>query len=143
MKISFVIRTEDIKRRVVEAIRSLSVDHPHKVSIRPESLRTLEQNSKMWAMLTDVAKQVCWYGQYLSKESWKDVLTAGLKKQTAVPGIDGGFVVIGARTSKMSIKEMVDLITLAYAFGQEQEVKWSEKSKKTINQLELTPNQKE
>ena len=137
MKINFVIRDNNLKNAAIKAIQSLSVDHPHKVSIRPESLRTLEQNSKMWAMLTDIEKQVCWYGQYLNKESWKDVLTAGLKKQTAVPGIDGGFVVIGARTSKMSIKEMVDLITLAYAFGQEQKVKWSEKTKKTIDELEL------
>jgi hypothetical protein len=53
-------------------------------------------------------------------------LTAALKKQKAVPGIDGGFVVIGARTRNMTIREMGDLVELMYAFGAEQNVQWSE-----------------
>jgi hypothetical protein len=41
-----------------------------------------------------------------------------------VPGIEGGFVVIGARTSKMSIAEMNELIELAVMFGAQQNVKF-------------------
>ncbi|KKS35462.1 MAG: NinB protein [Parcubacteria group bacterium GW2011_GWE2_42_14] len=80
----------------------------------------------MWAMLTDISSQVDWYGNKLTKEEWKIVLTAGLKQQKVVPGLDGGFVAIGSSTSKMSIAEMADLITLGYAFGNEKGVKWSE-----------------
>jgi hypothetical protein len=110
------------------AVRSIVVDpkHPVKVSItEAKNIRTLAQNDHMWGVLTDISNQVEWYGQKLTKEEWKDVLTAGLKKQKVVPGIDGGFVVIGARTSKMSVKEMIDLLDLAYAFGNEHDVKWS------------------
>lgn len=137
MKISFTIRNNDIRNRVIEAIRSLSFDHPHTVSIKPESLRTLEQNAKMWAMLTDISKQVIWYDMKLTPENWKDMVTASMKKQNqqTIPGIDGGFVVLGARTSKMSIKEMIDVITVAYAFGNEKGVKWSKKSKQTAEEL--------
>jgi hypothetical protein len=71
----------------------------------------------MWAMLHDVAQQVDWYGQKLSAEEWKDVCTASLKKQRAVPGIDGGFVILGARTSKMSKAEIGELMELIEAFG--------------------------
>ena len=78
----------------------------------------------MWANLEDIAQQVVWYGQKLDKQEWKDVLTAGLKKQKIVPGIEGGFVVIGARTSKMSIAEMNELIELAVMFGTQQGVKF-------------------
>ena len=78
----------------------------------------------MWANLEDIAQQVIWYGQKLDKQEWKDVLTAGLKKQKIVPGIEGGFVVIGARTSKMSIAEMNELIELAVMFGTQQGVKF-------------------
>jgi len=78
----------------------------------------------MWANLEDIAQQVVWYGQKLDKQEWKDVLTAGLKKQKIVPGIEGGFVVIGARTSKMSIAEMNELIELATMFGAQQGVKF-------------------
>jgi hypothetical protein len=78
----------------------------------------------MWANLEDIAQQVVWYGQKLDKQEWKDVLTAGLKKQKIVPGIEGGFVVIGARTSKMTIAEMNELIELSTMFGAQQGVKF-------------------
>jgi hypothetical protein len=91
--------------------------------------RTLDQNAKLWPMLTDISKQVEWYGQKLIPEEWKDVLTAGLKKQRAVPGIDGGFVILGAHTSLMSTRDLSELVELAYAFGAEHGVKWSEPKK--------------
>jgi hypothetical protein len=78
----------------------------------------------MWANLEDIAQQVVWYGVKLTKEEWKDVLTAALKKQKVVPGIEGGFVVIGARTSKMTVSEMTELIELSTAFGTQQGVKF-------------------
>ena len=56
---------------------------------RPMDVRTLDQNSRLWAMLTELSRQVEWYGQRLRPEEWKDVMTAALKKQRAVPGIDG------------------------------------------------------
>ena len=57
-----------------------------------------------------------WYGQKLTAEEWKDVLTAALKKEKVVPGINGGFVVLGQRTSKMSKDEFSELIELTHAF---------------------------
>ena len=78
----------------------------------------------MWANLEDIAQQVIWYGVKLTKDEWKDVLTAALKKQKVVPGIEGGFVVIGARTSKMTVPEMTELIELSTAFGTQQGVKF-------------------
>jgi hypothetical protein len=53
-------------------------------------------------------------------------MSASLKAQKVVPGVDGGFVVIGARTSKMGKKEMSDLCELIQAFGAGHDVKWSE-----------------
>ena len=78
----------------------------------------------MWANLEDIAQQVVWYGVKLTKDEWKDVLTAALKKQKVVPGIEGGFVIIGARTSKMTVPEMTELIELSTAFGTQQGVKF-------------------
>jgi hypothetical protein len=91
------------------------------LSFKRETRSTL-QNSRMWAMLQDVADQVTWHGRKLSKEDWKHVFSASLKKQDAVPGIDGGFVVLGQSTSKMTVGEMADLMTLMEAFGAEQGV---------------------
>lgn len=91
-----------------------------------EPTRSLEQNAKLWAALGDVSKQVDWYGNKLTAEEWKDVFTASLKKQKAVPGLDGGFVVLGQSTSKMSKREMSDLLELIAAFAAEREVKFME-----------------
>lgn len=93
------------------------------LKIEPET-RSVEQNSRMWSMLADLAAQIDWYGQKLSSEDWKHVLTACLKGQKTVPGIESGFVVLGYSTSKMSVKEMTDLMDLIEAFGAQQNVKF-------------------
>ena len=95
------------------------------VEIKPPS-RSTQQNAKLWPMLSDVSKQVDWYGRKLKNHEWKDVFTASLKKQEAVPGIDGGFVILGQRTSIMSKRLFSDLVELIYAFGAEKGVIWSE-----------------
>ena len=87
-----------------------------------EPNRTLEQNTKMWALLHEVSVQVDWYGQHLTPEEWKDVFTAALKRQKVVPGIDGGFVVCGQSTSQMGKKAMAELMEVIYAFGSEKGV---------------------
>lgn len=88
--------------------------------------RSGEQNALLWAVLTDVAQQVEWYGKRLEKEDWKEVFSAAWKQQNVMPGINGGFVVMGVRTSKMTKPEFSELIEIIYAFGTEQNVKWSE-----------------
>ena len=90
-----------------------------------EKTRSTEQNARMWALLTDVSRQVDWYGQKLTPDEWKDVFSASLKKQKAVPGLDGGFVILGQRTSKMSIREMGELMELIEAFGAQKGVRFT------------------
>jgi len=90
--------------------------------------RTKDQNKKLWPMLADVAGQVVWYGQQLSKEDWKHIFTASLTEQRVVPSLDGGFVVLGQSTRRMSKEQLSQLIELIYAFGAERGVQWSEPS---------------
>lgn len=83
------------------------------------------QNSKLWATLGDISKQVVWHGRKLSPEGWKHVLSASLHGQDAVPNIEGnGFVVLGKATSKMTVRQMSDLIELAHAFGAQHGVRF-------------------
>ena len=79
-------------------------------------------------MLTDISQQVEWHGVRLSPEDWKHVFTASLKQQRAVPGLDGGFVVLGQSTSKMTKAEMSELQELMAAFGAEREVIFKEQA---------------
>lgn len=96
-----------------------------------EPRRSLEQNDRMWAMLGEVAEQVDWLVdgklQKLAPDEWKDILSAGLKREQRVAqGIDGGFVILGQRTSKMTKRELSDLMELIAAFGAERGVVFSE-----------------
>lgn len=91
------------------------------IELRPEK-RSNEQNRRLWAMLGEVAKQIDWYGQKLTADDWKTIFTAALKKERVVPGINGGFVVLGQSTSKMTKSEMCDLQTIIEAFGEEKGV---------------------
>lgn len=85
--------------------------------------RTIPQNDKLWACLTEIAMQVDWYGQKLTAEDWKDVFTASLRKSRVVPGLDAGsFVVLGLHTSSLSKEEFSDLLELIHAFAAERGV---------------------
>ena len=93
------------------------------LEIRPEK-RSDAQNRRLWAMLADISAQVDWYGQKLTSEEWKDVFSASLKRTKVVPGLDGGFVVCGQSTSKMTKAEMCELQTLMEAFGAQKGVRF-------------------
>lgn len=100
----------------------------HRLSLEVrEERRSDAQNRRLWAMLKDISQQVDWYGQRLTEEEWKDVFSAAMKRQKVVPGLDGGFVVCGQRTSRMTKQEMSDMQTLMEAFGAERGVVWTHK----------------
>lgn len=96
------------------------------VEIKPPT-RSLDQNSLLWPLLADISKQVDWYGNKLTPEEWKDVFTSALKKSKIVPGIDGGFVVLGMSTSKMDKKTFSDLIDIIQSFGVQHNVRFTDK----------------
>ena len=101
----------------------LAGDQRLTLEIRPEK-RSDAQNKRLWAMLADISAQVDWYGQKLTSEEWKDVFSASLKRTKVVPGLDGGFVVCGQSTSKMTKAEMCEMQELMEAFGAEKGVKF-------------------
>lgn len=89
--------------------------------------RTLLQNKRLWAMLSDISDQVNWHGHKLSPEDFKHMFSASLKQQRVVPNIDGtGFVVLGQSTSKMTVKEMSEMIELMHAFGANHNVQFKD-----------------
>lgn len=89
--------------------------------------RSADQNALMWSLLTQISKKVVWYGQKLSNEDWKDVLTASLRRTRVVPGVDpGSFVPLGMRTSQMTKAELSELMELIIAFGTQQNVTFRE-----------------
>lgn len=93
------------------------------------SKRTLPQNDKLWACLTEVARQVEWHGQKLTPSDWKDIFTASLRAQRAVPGLEEGTVVyLGLHSSDLSKYEFSDLLELIHAFAAERNITLGDKT---------------
>lgn len=113
---TLVIASDEIRRKAA-----------HWISIAPWNTRvefkapkrSLPQNARMWAMLTDVADQVAWHGVKLTPDDWKLIFLDGLKQEMRlVPNLNGnGFVNLGRSSSGLSKEEMGDLMELIAAFG--------------------------
>lgn len=138
MKQQYCLTTDHVKKNVTAFIQSLPVDPraPIVIEVREET-QTDKQRRLMWPLLRDLSDQVIWHGEKLTDEEWKDLITvlvaqANGQRQKSAPGIDGGRVYFGVRTSKSSKRYNVDVIEAIYWFGTEQGVKFSEQSNKRI-----------
>jgi hypothetical protein len=120
----FVMSHPQARQNAVVAVKQ--APEGWRVTVAPPT-RSLDQNAKLWASLTDISEQVDWYGKRLTPEDWKHVFTASLTRLDVVPNLDGtGFVALGMSTSRMSKREMIDLIELISAFGAERGVEWTD-----------------
>jgi hypothetical protein len=93
-----------------------------------EPQRTVDQNSKLWAMLTDVARQHEHFGQRYEADAWKILFLTALGKELRLaPALDGkGVVALGTSSSKLSKSEMSDLLEFMTAWGAENGIVWSD-----------------
>lgn len=114
-------RQRDTARRLIDRAPPGAV-----VNIR-EATRSPDQNAKMWAMLSDIARAKP-MGRSLSSEIWKCLFMDDLGfKAKWEPGLDGdGVINVGYRSSRLTRRQMSDLIERMYAFGAEHGVLWSE-----------------
>ena len=96
------------------------------VNVR-EATRTSDQNARMWAMLSDVARAKPG-GRVLSTDHWKALFMAACGHRVRFePALDGeGVVAIGFRSSHLSKAEMSDLIECIAEYGARHGVRWSE-----------------
>lgn len=96
------------------------------------SKRTLPQNDRFWAMLTDIADQLPWHGQKLTPDDWKLIFLDALRREMneqmrMVPNTDGtGFVPLGNSSSSLTIAEMGDLMEIMTEFGARHGVKFND-----------------
>ena len=94
--------------------------------------RTLLQNRLLWACITDVANQVEWNGQRMSRDDWKNLFMGSWRGQTPIPGINGGIVYLGGGSSKLTKQQFSEVIEMIWAFGAEHGVEWSGRSHEAI-----------
>jgi len=91
-----------------------------------ELTRTIEQNARMWAMLGDISKAEP-RGLKYTADDWKIIMmrACGWEVQF-LDGLDGKPFPAGFRSSRMTVRQMSDLISYMMGFGAEEGVQWSE-----------------
>lgn len=98
------------------------------VVIVQEPTRSLDANAAMWPILQAFSEQLVWpvNGQMvkLSADEWKDLLSAAFKREEAriCPGINGGMVMLGHRTSQFSKREFSDFLEFLHSVASDRGV---------------------
>lgn len=120
---TFRVFSEATRQRLLDAIRKAALPF---IAELDEPRRTGEQNKKMHAMLTDIARAKP-QGRVYDTEVWKCLFMDDLDfKPRWVPSLDGQSVVnTGYRSSRLNKTQMSDMIEAMYAFGAEHGVRWS------------------
>lgn len=88
--------------------------------------RTIPQNDKLWAILTDISKAQP-DGRQHTPDVWKCLMmkACGHAVQFEL-GIDGQPFPVGYSSSKLNKEQMCDLITCALEYGDRHGVEWKE-----------------
>ena len=91
-----------------------------------EPKRTVDQNSRLWAMLTDVAISKP-LGRRHTPEEWKCIFMAACGWEVLfLEGLDGRPFPQGFRSSQLSKAQMTTLQDFIEAWGSENGVVWSD-----------------
>lgn len=83
--------------------------------------RTLAQNDRMWAMLTDIAAQKEHTGRRYTPDQWKVIFMHACGREVQfIPSLDGStFIPWGQSSRDLSKQEMSDLIEFMLSWGAE------------------------
>lgn len=91
-----------------------------------EPTRTLDQNALMWAMLGDLSKQQP-EGITATPDDWKAlVMNACGHECQFLTGLDGKPFPVGFRSSRLTVRQMSDMIEWMHAYGARHGIRWSE-----------------
>lgn len=118
-KIILKLTGEAAKKAACREILAAPVGHI--VRITPET-RSLDQNAKLHAMLTDISKQAKYLGAKRDLEFWKGLFVSGWQIATGerpeiVPGLEGEFINIRESTTTLGVKRMASLIEYVTAWA--------------------------
>jgi hypothetical protein len=117
-KQTFVLVHETARKRALAAVTTAPNGF---VTVVCEPTRNLDQNAAQWPILQAFSDQLVWpvngRMETLTPEEWKDLLTAAFKREAVrvAMGLDGGMVMLGARTSKFGKKEFSDWLEFLHA----------------------------
>lgn len=115
---TLILANDQVRQRAVNWCLQL----PHKTRVEfKEPKRTLPQNDRFWAMLTDISRQATHQGRKYTPDQWKVIFMHACGREVQfIPSLDGStFIPWGQSSSDLGVKEMTDLIEFMFAWGAE------------------------
>ena len=118
-KRTFYLISSRVRDNAVEAVNE--AEPGSVISVSPPK-RSLEQNGKLHALLTDIARSpMTWAGKSRTVDEWKMLMVSAHAVATnepgeVIPGIEGEFVTIRESTAQMSVRRASSLIEYIVAF---------------------------
>ena len=98
---------------------------PYAVLNVREAKRTTDQNSKLWAMLSDVSRSKP-EGRMHTPEIWKALFMSACGHAVQFEnGLNGQPFPVGFRSSRLSKSQMSDLLECVAEYGTRHGVQWS------------------
>lgn len=119
-----ILANEAIREKAIAWIRKA----PDKTRVTFQGpKRTVDQNSRLWAMLTDVAEQASHSGRKYAPDQWKVLFMHACGREVQfIPALDGsGFIPWGQSSSDLSKPEMSELQEFISAWGAQNGVVFS------------------
>lgn len=131
-------RAAEVVENAIRAIREWAGIADLQVSLS-DVTRTLDQNAAMWPALRDFAAHVPWEingeKRLIDPEDWKDILTAAFELEMRIaPALQGGWVMLGARTSRYGKRRMGEFLTFVRAEGDNRGVRWSAPARQNFDE---------
>jgi hypothetical protein len=113
-----VLTTDEARQKAVTWVNKAPVGT--RVEFKA-SKRSLPQNDRMWAMLTDIAAQKEHGGRKYTPDQWKVLFLSACGQEVQfIPALDGKtFLPWGQSSSDLSKQEMTDLIEFMLVWGSE------------------------
>lgn len=132
-KQTFFLRNEQVRSNCQSFIQDLPTDDkkPLVVKIQPIT-RSLEQNSKLHALLSDISKQCEFNGKKRDIDTWKMIMVSAHKIATGgqaemVIGLEGEVINLRESTAQMSVKRLASLIEYITSWGVQNGVRFNDR----------------
>ena len=132
-KQTFFLRNEQVRSNCQSFIQDLPTDDkkPLVVKIQPIT-RSLEQNSKLHALLSDISKQCEFNGKKRDIDTWKMIMVSAHKIATGgqaemLIGLEGEVINLRESTAQMSVKRLASLIEYITSWGVQNGVRFNDR----------------
>lgn len=111
----------DLAKRLIDAA---PIDYV--VTVK-EPTRNNDQNALMWVLVSDISRAKP-LGRRQTPEMWKCLFMKACGHHVQfLEGLDGEPFPVGFRSSKLSVRQMADLITYIQEYGDNHNIKWSQR----------------